>query len=61
MRGRWILHPEEWVGLSSSSCGAIQMWMVAERGEEEDKEEEQMEVVEGLTGMEEEMKNRGNR
>ena len=37
------------------------MWMVAERGEEEDKEEEQMEVVEGLTGMEEEMKNRGNR
>ena len=61
MRGRWILHPEEWVGLHGSSCGTIQMWMVAERGEEEDKEEEQMEVVEGLTGMEEEMKNRGNR
>ena len=47
------------------------MWMVAgreeeedkeeENNEEEDKEEEQMEVVEVMTGIEEEMKNRGKR
>ena len=56
-----ILHPEEWAGLCESSCRTNRMRMVAERGEEGGMEEEQVGVVEGLTGMEEQRRNRGKK